>query len=153
MAVVELGRYLHVERQASHRRTRVVGIGGSAEKISAQRHEYLYALSPGDLRAVSQIEVKENAETGGTYVVMLRDDGSLTAFTTTCPHLGCAVDLGPDGNEFKCPCHTSAFGLDGEKKGGPAKRGLDPLPVDEKDGRVLVTFKRFKADIADREES
>ncbi len=78
--------------------------------------------------------------------------GELVAFSSTCPHLGCAVDLNADKTQFKCPCHSSAFALDGDNKSGPAKRGLDPLEAVDVDGRVVVTFKRFRADVAEREE-
>jgi len=86
---------------------------------------------------------------GATWLVRAAT-GELRAFSTVCPHLGCSVDF--DGEAFRCPCHSSSFERDGSKRGGPAKRGLDPLPVAERDGRVLVTYKRFRTDVADREE-
>ena len=82
------------------------------------------------------------------------DDGQLRAFTTTCPHLGCAVDYDEAGKVFRCPCHTSAFGLDGARIGGPAKRGLDPLEVvADKDGPVKVKYEKFVSDTADRKKA
>jgi menaquinol-cytochrome c reductase iron-sulfur subunit len=87
----------------------------------------------------------------GAAWVRRTENGDVQAFTQACPHLGCAIEF--DGGEgvFKCPCHRSAFGLDGEKITGPSKRGLDPLPVKVEDGRVKLTFIRFKTDIAGRE--
>jgi Rieske Fe-S protein len=79
-------------------------------------------------------------------------DGELFAFSAVCPHLGCAVDFDAKKGSFACPCHESAFSPGGDRLAGPAKRGLDPLPVAEKDGRVLVTFKRYRTDVAEREE-
>lgn len=76
--------------------------------------------------------------------------GDVQAFSATCPHLGCAVDFSPDG-VFRCPCHKSSFSPTGDRLGGPAKRGLDPLPVTVENGRVLVTFRRFRADVPGRE--
>ncbi len=90
---------------------------------------------------------------GAAWLVRSRDDGALRAFSTVCPHLGCAIGYDDAKKEFQCPCHTSAFGPDGVKRGGPSKRGMDPLPVEEKDGRVLVTYKKFRTDIAEREET
>lgn len=78
--------------------------------------------------------------------------GQLIAFSSTCPHLGCAVDLTTDKQQFRCPCHTSSFDLEGHRQGGPAKRGLDPLEAADVDGRVMVTYRRFRADVAEREE-
>jgi Rieske Fe-S protein len=77
--------------------------------------------------------------------------GEVRAFSATCPHLGCSVDFAADEGVFKCPCHDSAFSPAGDRLSGPAKRGLDPLPVEHKGGRLLVTFQRFRADVPGRE--
>lgn len=80
-----------------------------------------------------------------------RQGDEVKAFSSVCPHLGCAINH--DGERFRCPCHRSAFSTDGEKLSGPSKRGLDPLPVEIREGRVLVTYKRFKTDVAERVEA
>jgi menaquinol-cytochrome c reductase iron-sulfur subunit len=95
----------------------------------------------------------ENVRLGAAWLV--RDaGGGIRAFTTVCPHLGCAVDYDPQSNDFRCPCHTSAFALSGDRVSGPAKRGMDPLEtrVDD-DGRVLVRLRRFKLDVPEREDA
>jgi menaquinol-cytochrome c reductase iron-sulfur subunit len=51
---------------------------------------------------------------------------------------------------YRCPCHKSAFARTGDKQAGPSKRGLDPLPVKVEDGRVKVTFIRFRPDVPER---
>jgi Rieske Fe-S protein len=86
---------------------------------------------------------------------VFRDDaGTVRAFTTTCPHLGCAVDYDAAADKFRCPCHKSQFDRDGMRVSGPAKRGLDPLPTTVDDeGNVRVRFLRFKPDVPDREEA
>lgn len=73
------------------------------------------------------------------------------ALSAVCPHLGCAVGWQAATRSFLCPCHDSAFAENGDTKGGPAKRGLDPLPVDVVDGRLRLTWVRYKLDIAARE--
>ncbi len=89
----------------------------------------------------------------GAAWVRKTDTGELQAFSTVCPHLGCAVDFDASEGVFKCPCHRSAFAVDGDKLSGPAKRGLDPLPVAIEDGTVKVTYLRFRPDVADREKA
>src|SRR5204862_492933 len=42
-----------------------------------------------------------------------------------CVHLGCRVPNCPTSQWFECPCHGSQYNRVGEKKGGPAPRGLD----------------------------
>jgi menaquinol-cytochrome c reductase iron-sulfur subunit len=78
-------------------------------------------------------------------------DGSVTAFNVRCPHLGCAVDYRPAQNDYLCPCHMSAFGLDGRKKNEIPPRGLDSLEVMVKDkSEVWVRYEVFKAGTPDR---
>jgi Rieske Fe-S protein len=76
--------------------------------------------------------------------------GKVTAFSGVCPHLGCAIGYDESSAAFRCPCHKSAFDRSGEKKEGPAKRGLDPLPVAVEGGRVKVTFLRYRPDVPER---
>ena len=42
-----------------------------------------------------------------------------------CPHLGCRVPWCQSSQWFECPCHGSQYNRVGEKKGGPAPRGMD----------------------------
>ena len=42
-----------------------------------------------------------------------------------CPHLGCRVPSCVTSQWFECPCHGSQYNQVGEKKGGPAPRGMD----------------------------
>ena len=42
-----------------------------------------------------------------------------------CPHLGCRVPWCQTSQWFECPCHGSQYNRVGEKKGGPAPRGMD----------------------------
>jgi cytochrome b6-f complex iron-sulfur subunit len=46
-----------------------------------------------------------------------------------CVHLGCRVPACLTSQWFECPCHGSQYSRVGEKKGGPAPRGLDRFPV------------------------
>jgi menaquinol-cytochrome c reductase iron-sulfur subunit len=69
------------------------------------------------------------------------------ALSTECPHLGCAVNLTADGKSFLCPCHTSAFDLQGTKKNPVPPRNMDRLKVELTKGddpEVRVKFQRFR---------
>ncbi len=46
-----------------------------------------------------------------------------------CVHLGCRVPACLTSQWFECPCHGSQYSRVGEKRGGPAPRGLDRFPV------------------------
>ena len=53
----------------------------------------------------------------------------VTALYQTCPHLGCRVPECTTSQWFECPCHGSQYNRVGEKKGGPAPRGMDRFPM------------------------
>ena len=47
-----------------------------------------------------------------------------------CPHLGCRVPQCVSSQWFECGCHGSQYNQVGEKKGGPAPRGMDHFPLE-----------------------
>ncbi len=77
-------------------------------------------------------------------------DGQVCALSTTCPHLGCAIDFAAKTHQFRCPCHTSTFSADGTHLSGPAKRDMDPLPCAVENGTVKVRFQKYVLDTATR---
>jgi cytochrome b6-f complex iron-sulfur subunit len=52
-------------------------------------------------------------------------DLGIVALYQRCVHLGCRVPFCPTSQWFECPCHGSKYNRVGEKKAGPAPRGLD----------------------------
>jgi cytochrome b6-f complex iron-sulfur subunit len=52
-------------------------------------------------------------------------EAGVVALYQKCPHLGCRVPECPTSQWFECPCHGSQYNQVGEKKGGPAPRGMD----------------------------
>lgn len=56
-------------------------------------------------------------------------DGPIVAFNSVCPHLGCSVNYRRAEGDFFCPCHTSAFALDGKKTNEIPPRDMDALEV------------------------
>jgi cytochrome b6-f complex iron-sulfur subunit len=67
----------------------------------------------------------------------------LVALYQKCVHLGCRVPWCQSSQWFECPCHGSKYNRVGEKKGGPAPRGLDrfALSVDA-GGSVTIDTKQ-----------
>lgn len=61
-------------------------------------------------------------------VVTQATGGSFAAFSTVCPHQGCAV-AAVEGATIVCPCHGSRFALDGSVEQGPATSGLSSRGV------------------------
>ena len=74
-------------------------------------------------------------------------EGKLEALNVVCPHAGCFVDFNSGRSQFICPCHNSAFALDGKiaEAASPAARGLDTLDVEVRNGKeVWVKFQNFE---------
>jgi Rieske Fe-S protein len=91
----------------------------------------------------------QNVILGAAWVRNHRN--GIEALSAVCPHLGCAVGWQSANNTFLCACHDSVFADDGKATSGPAKRGLDPLPIAVKDGRLRLTWIRYQLDTASRE--
>jgi cytochrome b6-f complex iron-sulfur subunit len=62
----------------------------------------------------------------------------VNALYQKCPHLGCRVPSCVSSQWFECPCHGSQYNQVGEKKGGPAPRGMDRFGVEVTSGTVSV---------------
>ncbi len=107
------------------------------------------SLREGEHKRVSLIAdhrdawtLEKNVELGAAWLERRGD--KVIAWSTTCPHLGCAVDRAATGPGFYCPCHDSAFDADGHRLTGPSPRGLDTLETRVEDGFVHVNFRRFR---------
>jgi cytochrome b6-f complex iron-sulfur subunit len=55
-----------------------------------------------------------------------------------CPHLGCRVPQCVSSQWFECPCHGSQYNQAGEKKAGPAPRGMDRFGVEINGQNVVI---------------
>ena len=66
----------------------------------------------------------------GEKVAGYRDeDGTLTAVSPTCTHLGCQVNFNAAERSWDCPCHGSRFAPDGRVLQGPAVHRLERKPL------------------------
>jgi len=55
-----------------------------------------------------------------------------------CPHLGCRVPWCASSQWFECPCHGSKYNRVGEKRDGPAPRGLFLMPSEVVKGDLVI---------------
>lgn len=77
--------------------------------------------------------------TGMTAGQQLGLSSGIVALYQKCPHLGCRVPSCPTSQWFECPCHGSKYNQVGEKRGGPAPRGMDRFAVEvTADGSLIV---------------
>lgn len=73
----------------------------------------------------------------GDVVVTQPTAGTYEAFSTRCPHAGCAVK--PAGSSLDCPCHGSRFSLTGDVEQGPATSNLTPVAIEVRGAEVIRT--------------
>ena len=62
----------------------------------------------------------------------------LTVLSQKCPHLGCRIPECATSQWFECQCHGSQYNRAGEKKAGPAPRGMDRHPASVSAGGDVV---------------
>ena len=125
--------------------------GGFGSKINAGKLEDVRAQIKGnsgflylpEARAwvteypVEAISKAEEAY-GGQAPVLAGMNVGLVALYQKCPHLGCRVPECKTSQWFECPCHGSQYNRVGEKKGGPAPRGMDRFGITISNGMVVV---------------
>lgn len=78
-------------------------------------------------------------EAGYSDAILAGMQQGYVALYQKCVHLGCRVPWCITSQWFECPCHGSQYNRVGEKKGGPAPRGLDRFPLTVNgDGTISV---------------
>jgi cytochrome b6-f complex iron-sulfur subunit len=81
---------------------------------------------------------KGNAIYGKQAPVYSGMQAGIVALYQKCPHLGCRVPECKSSQWFECPCHGSQYNRVGEKKGGPAPRGMDRFGVAITNGVLTI---------------
>ncbi len=94
---------------------------------------YINPYNPADV---------EKAKGVTAYSAVLEGyEQGVVALYQKCPHLGCRVPWCKTSQWFECPCHGSQYNRVGEKKGGPAPRGMDRFAATVENGVVVVDTK------------
>ncbi len=71
-------------------------------------------------------------------VYIISDRRGVYALSAVCTHLGCITRYRSESGVIACPCHGSAFNVEGEVAGGPAPRPLPWLGVRLNEREELV---------------
>jgi cytochrome b6-f complex iron-sulfur subunit len=128
---------------------------GSAEEINSVWPDWAsglpYVYNQANLFFVNVPAAKARVEGDGTVSSPIPDPGtdvspelalpdrSVIALYRKCPHLGCQVPQLCDRSEwFECLCHGLKYTVLGEKRDGPAPRGMDRFEVNVTDGAYVV---------------
>ena len=81
---------------------------------------------------------KAQAIYGKQAAVFSGMQAGVVALYQKCPHLGCRVPNCASSQWFECGCHGSMYNRVGEKKGGPAPRGMDRFGVAVNNGILVI---------------
>jgi cytochrome b6-f complex iron-sulfur subunit len=81
---------------------------------------------------------KAEAVYGAQGPVIAGMQAGVVALYQKCPHLGCRVPECKSSQWFECGCHGSMYDRVGEKKGGPAPRGMDRFGVAINNGVLVI---------------
>lgn len=121
----------------------VLSLNFFAPKVIAGEFGGIFDLGPVDDFPPGSV----TPVTNGRFYLVRQADGGFVALYQKCTHLGCAVPWEPELGQFVCPCHASAFEMDGDVINPPAPRPLDRFPVTITDGMVIVdTGERIERD-------
>jgi menaquinol-cytochrome c reductase iron-sulfur subunit len=74
-----------------------------------------------------------------TAWVVVRSQENILVFAPQCTHLGCAYHWDNGNHNFYCPCHSSAFSIDGHVLAGPAPRPLDRYTVRMNENHIEIS--------------
>ena len=87
----------------------------------------------------------ENVPVGSVYV-QKTGENTVRVLNSVCPHLGCSVGYRASTQGYFCPCHKSAFAVDGSiaDPKSPSPRAMDELTAEVRDGEVWVRFQNFR---------
>ncbi len=123
----------------------VAGIG----IVSALLSQSAMASQDAQKAVLASVRISENKDLdkiGGFVLVKDTPEGDLfvirtgtdqySALSNVCPHKQCLVEV-KSSALIQCPCHHSAYKIDGTYMSGPAKSGLRKFPV-RVDGDVIV---------------
>jgi 3-phenylpropionate/trans-cinnamate dioxygenase ferredoxin subunit len=78
---------------------------------------------------------------GGRSIVLFNIEGTVHAIENSCPHNGSSLASGQlDGRIIRCPAHGMRFDVTTGCMPGVGGLCLTKLPVDVRDGRLVLTI-------------
>jgi cytochrome b6-f complex iron-sulfur subunit len=147
------------------RRALLAGAAGAvaAGLVGAMAESSLLSSSPPRLAATGEVvpdngqwvPVAAAADVGGGQVTrfatastvgfVTEHDGTLSAVSGACTHQGCLLRLNQAAGRLDCPCHRTAFGVDGKLMFSQLATLPAPLPqiqVRSRDGQIEAFLPR-----------
>jgi cytochrome b6-f complex iron-sulfur subunit len=121
----------------SHPRPRLAATG----EIVPENGQWVPVATASDL-AGGQVKRFATASTVG---FVTQHDGALSAVSGACTHQGCLLQLNQAAGRLDCPCHRTAFGVDGKLMFSQLETlpaALPQIQVRSRDGQVEAFLPR-----------
>jgi cytochrome b6-f complex iron-sulfur subunit len=106
-----------------------VGKLGTIKEGIKQGNGFFYAPEARSWITEYPAEAVPAAELVYTENLLVTMRQGIVILSQKCPHLGCRVPECKTSQWFECQCHGSQYNRAGEKKAGPAPRGMDRFPA------------------------
>lgn len=112
-------------------------LGGCTEKHESQVSKAVERVA-AEICPLSNVPKHGGIVVDSANIVLIREGGdNVKAFSSICTHAGCSVSEVVD-EKIKCACHGSEFSAkDGTPISGPAKKPLQQIDVEIKDGIIV----------------
>jgi cytochrome b6-f complex iron-sulfur subunit len=126
--------------------TKSVGFGGKVpagklddilSQINDTKAPYYVPLARTYIQPYPKEDLPKAEKVYPPAVIKEMENG-IVALYQKCVHLGCRVPWCQSAQWFECPCHGSKYNRVGEKRDGPAPRGLDRWPATVDGGNVTI---------------
>ena len=114
-----------------------VGSISAIEEKLAEKEPFYNAAARTYIIPYPKDDVKKAATVYDSPIVAGMEKGYVALYQK-CPHLGCKVPWCATSQWFECPCHGSKYNRVGEKRGGPAPRGMDRFVLTVSGGSISV---------------
>jgi Rieske Fe-S protein len=131
--------------------TRFLALGSGAMAVGnvylAVRSSFVGAKSPAIRLEIIEVEAIQargyksfEYPAKGQHAILLRhEDGTFSAFSQRCPHLGCSVYFSEESSKLECPCHEGFFDAKtGDVLAGPPQRGLATIKLEITNGKIYA---------------
>ena len=130
---------MHNRREFMGILTLATGLFSLLKSVPAQAKKLAIPLAKAErlktVGASAVLEVKDRT------VLFVRDtETTIRALDPICTHKKCTVAYSKSDNRIECPCHGSAFGLDGKVLKGPATQPLKVYEAALSGDRIVLTI-------------
>ena len=111
-------------------------VGSGAEEPTRSPPSRTPATPLGAVSELGAVPKKIMDPLSGDPAFLVKIAGQVSLLSAVCTHAQCVVVWSASDEQFHCPCHRSAFAIDGRVLDGPAPQPLPQLAIHVSKGLV-----------------